>query len=250
MISRFFILSGRTITKILNNTDDSIAATDTEDDDINVEDDEEEAEAPTQVKKPPSIFSVSSLLSNTNSSKNKSETPTGSTPTKPPKPGIEKDEITPEVLASRPFFYPGLTLDILKNRQQQQQVPPNPTWPLGGLFPPVGGPFGAAAAMKALDANRNLLNSGSGFPFPLPGKDLQLKQCKQTDFVYFRSCRSIAGSRFAEVARAGRCVGGFGSQQFGRKFRPARSAQSAQSALGRRVQLHEVRENFQHSPRT
>ena len=113
----------RNIEKVSN---DNINVDDDEDeDDINVED-EEVVTTPITPKKP-SIFSVSSILS--------SSTPPKDTSNQSDR---EKDEITPDFLASRPFFYPGLTLDML-TKSRPELFPrniPNP-FAFGGLFPGI-----------------------------------------------------------------------------------------------------------------
>jgi hypothetical protein len=103
-----------------------------EEEDIHVDDDDEEEDEESPINgnamessspnkstaASSSIFSVSSLLA---------DSPPRNSPT-PPHPANaasrnpdnrEKDEITPADLASRPFFYPALTLDML-NRQRNQ----------------------------------------------------------------------------------------------------------------------------------
>lgn len=163
-------MDSRSIEKVANHT--IIAAEEEEEeDDINVED-EDVAATPLPTPKKPSIFSVSSLLSNDSSSKS-------SPPPTTPLPGErEKDEITPDVLP-RPFLYPGLTLDMLTKgfrpppvpgTTDHQLFPRNPFANFGNLFPGMSPAF---AAMKAMDSNRNLAAaaaavSASG-PFPFPG---------------------------------------------------------------------------------
>lgn len=145
----------------------------------------------------PSIFSVTSLLApdNNNSGTSSNAGDSCHETTQSPAAGVkrglfmkrEKDEITPfdAAAAARPFFYPGLTLDMLKNRQNDcsnnaaamaasgifgriaaagaQGFPP---FPLGGLFPHPSA-FPALAAMKSsIDSNRNLLMPPSAPPFP------------------------------------------------------------------------------------
>lgn len=160
----------RSIEKVANDGSFNIAVDDEEDDDINVEDDEAAAAAsvaasittPASAPKKPSIFSVSSILSNNNSSGGKEAK------VKSPMLEREKDEITPDFLAARPFLYPGLTLDMLAKSRAASEVQlfprnlPNP-FAFGSLFPGMSPAF---AAMKAIDSNRNLLSSGPVFPFP------------------------------------------------------------------------------------
>ena len=149
----------RNIEKISN---DNVNIDDEEEDDINVEDEDEVSPTTTTpiAPKKPSIFSVSSILSNnTPSSKDNSNNSSSER---------EKDEITPEVLASRPFFYPGLTLDMLTKGRPEifPRNLPNP-FAFGSLFPGMNPAF---AAMKAMDSNRNLLASAPNPPnFPFPG---------------------------------------------------------------------------------
>ena len=114
------------------------------------------------VPKKPSIFSVSSILSSTSSSATSPPSKENSINGNGNETKREKDEITPECLPStRPFFYPGLTLDMLaKGRQENTIFPrniPNP-FAFGSLFPAAMN-HPAFAAMKAMDSNRNLLNS-------------------------------------------------------------------------------------------
>ena len=114
------------------------------------------------VPKKPSIFSVSSILSSTSSSATSPPSKENSINGNGNETKREKDEITPECLPStRPFFYPGLTLDMLaKGRQENPIFPrniPNP-FAFGSLFPAAMN-HPAFAAMKAMDSNRNLLTS-------------------------------------------------------------------------------------------
>ena len=172
---------------------------DEEDEPINVDEfeavKEEEEETKTKIRTKPSVFSVTSLLAPDNPEDR------GGTPSPKAPPVATKAEQEQE-LATRPFFYPGLTLDMLaaKNRAAMAaavnsdgslfgrnaaaaalaaatgspMVPPFGT--LGGLFPHVSA-FPTLAAMKSasIDANRNLLSSPPGlgapglpFHFPLP----------------------------------------------------------------------------------
>ena len=106
---QLFLYFYRSIEKIAN--DNNLNNEDTEEDDINV-DDEDDIGTPAQVTsvqaspKKPSIFSVSSLLSN-------------DSPSSLNKPKIldnerEQDEITSDILPNmKNFLYPGLTLDML-----------------------------------------------------------------------------------------------------------------------------------------
>lgn len=130
----------------------------------------------------PSIFSVTSLLApdNNNIGNNSPETQHSAKRCLFKR---EKDEITPLDVTSRPFFYPGLTLDMLKNRQNDNAAAVAasgifgriaaagaaggfPPFPLGGLFPHPSA-FPALAAMKSsMDSNRNLLLPSTAPPFP------------------------------------------------------------------------------------
>ena len=138
----------------------------------------------------PSIFSVTSLLAPDNNNG------TGSTCQDAQPPSAkrclfkrEKDEITPMDVTARPFFYPGLTLDMLKNRQNDSAAAVAasgifgriaaagaaggfPPFPLSGLFPHPSA-FPALAAMKSsMDSNRNNLlippSATPPFPFSIP----------------------------------------------------------------------------------
>ena len=132
----------------------------------------------------PSIFSVTSLLAPDN---NNTETNGEDIQQQPSAKRClfkrEKDEITPLDATTRPFFYPGLTLDMLKNRQSDGAAAVAasgifgriaaagaaggfPPFPLGGLFPHPSA-FPALAAMKSsMDSNRNLLLPSATPPFP------------------------------------------------------------------------------------
>ena len=132
----------------------------------------------------PSIFSVTSLLApdNNNTGGNNQETQQQQS-AKRCLFKREKDEITPLDATTRPFFYPGLTLDMLKNRQNDSAAAVAasgifgriaaagaaggfPPFPLGGLFPHPSA-FPALAAMKSsMDSNRNLLLPSATPPFP------------------------------------------------------------------------------------
>lgn len=99
---------------VMTAADDDVKRADSiadEDEDIKVDsEEEEEKETKPRIN---SIFSVSSLLADNNSSSKKKRQQ------QPPVERFvkEEDEITPAELASRPFFYPALTLDMLnKNR--------------------------------------------------------------------------------------------------------------------------------------
>ena len=101
---------------------------------MHVDDDYEESEvlnkksSPLALKpslsstKPPSIFSVSSILADKKTKKRTLQNGGGGWSSAQAQKGVEReeDEITPaELAASRPFFYPALTLDMLnKNRLQ------------------------------------------------------------------------------------------------------------------------------------
>ena len=131
----------------------------------------------------PSIFSVTSLLAPDNNNAENKETQQSSKRLLK----REKDEITPLDVTARPFFYPGLTLDMLKNRQNDNVAAVAasgifgriaaagaaggfPPFPLGGLFPHPSA-FPALAAMKSsIDSNRNILvpSATPPFPFPIP----------------------------------------------------------------------------------
>ena len=130
----------------------------------------------------PSIFSVTSLLApdNNNGGTNSQEAQQS---TKRCLFKRERDEITPIDVTARPFFYPGLTLDMLKNRHNDNAAAVAasgifgriaaagaaggfPPFPLGGLFPHPSA-FPALAAMKSsMDSNRNLLMPTTAPPFP------------------------------------------------------------------------------------
>lgn len=159
----------RSIEKVAN---DNVTTETEEEDDINVDDEDEpattqtiktmaETSLPSTIApKKPSIFSVSSLLSN--------DTPSS----KPSPPEREQDEITPDLLPNmRPFLYPGLTLDMLTKRGNSQDMfPRNPFF--GNLFPGMSPAF---VAMKAMDSNRNLTAAAAAAaaaissPFPFAG---------------------------------------------------------------------------------
>ena len=132
----------------------------------------------------PSIFSVTSLLAPDNN--NTGANGQGIQQQQSAKRCLfkrEKDEITPLDATTRPFFYPGLTLDMLKNRQNDGAAAVAasgifgriaaagaaggfPPFPLGGLFPHPSA-FPALAAMKSsMDSNRNLLLPSATPPFP------------------------------------------------------------------------------------
>ena len=136
---------------------------DDEEDNVNVDEDEDHNPTPSSIPKKPSIFSVSSLLANDNSSKTSPKTHSNER---------EKDEITPDMLPMRPFMYPGLTLDMLSKSRappsgSESMFPPRPfpnPFAFGGLFPGMSPAF---VAMKAMDANRNLLSpTTNSFPSP------------------------------------------------------------------------------------
>ncbi|XP_059094186.1 zinc finger protein 358-like isoform X2 [Tigriopus californicus] len=148
-----------------------------------------------------SLFSVSSLLGDSPSS-----------PSTPPSPkqganDKEKDEITPAELASRSFFYPALTLDMLnKNRLaavadylsssggNRHTLPPPPSLPPSvPPFPFFPAAFTSLAAMKVVsDSNRNLTPS---FPFPFPGfpNPGSMGNCPDPSEISAR-LRSLAGA--------------------------------------------------------
>ncbi|TRY62948.1 hypothetical protein TCAL_07275 [Tigriopus californicus] len=147
------------------------------------------------------LFSVSSLLGDSPSS-----------PSTPPSPkqganDKEKDEITPAELASRSFFYPALTLDMLnKNRLaavadylsssggNRHTLPPPPSLPPSvPPFPFFPAAFTSLAAMKVVsDSNRNLTPS---FPFPFPGfpNPGSMGNCPDPSEISAR-LRSLAGA--------------------------------------------------------
>jgi hypothetical protein len=173
----------RSIEKVANDAnDDNIAMVEEEEEeeeeevDINVEDDNIGANTPMAstpiiAAKKPSIFSVTSLLATKTPKEEATLTNHVSS-----NHDREKDEITPDILPTRPFFYPGLTLDMLaKGRPPTADLIfprnlPNP-FALGSLFHGMSPAF---AAMKAMDSNRNLLASHNAVPspsgtFPFPG---------------------------------------------------------------------------------
>ena len=162
----------RSIEKVANDTciiDETPEEED--DDDINVDDDDEDIDqdnndvipnlttkmihnnnnnantTTSMPKKTPSIFSVSSLLSNDSptSRKNSSASPLQSNPVESATAPREKDEITPDHFLPnmRPFLYPGLTLDMLTKRTAAAAASTdlfprnlaNPFTTFGSLFP-------------------------------------------------------------------------------------------------------------------
>ena len=224
------------------------------------------------VPKKPSIFSVSSILSSNNT------TNSNSSATSPPSKENsingngrsnettnskrEKDEITPECLQSathRPFFYPGLTLDMLaaKSRQQASESTNNSTtmfprnipnpFAFGSLFPAAMNHPAAFAAMKAMDANRNLLTSTPGnsttgpqshqhppsFPFSslvVPANGLNnspgsppssaSSPCSATDLEMIRLRGLAAAAAASSTAALAASSGNNYSDQIHHQFRP------------------------------
>ena len=148
-------------------------------------DDDEDTKTLSSVRPTPSIFSVSSLLADSNRSKttesnnnNNSKwqrSPSVSPPTSVNPNEKEEDEITPAELAAKPFFYPALTLDMLnKNRtmnaadyllkgpQGLPQVPGLPPLPPTSLSAALQ----ASSASPASSSANASANPGSAFFFP------------------------------------------------------------------------------------
>ena len=107
----------------------------------------------------PSIFSVTSLLAPDNNNAENKETQQSSKRLLK----REKDEITPLDVTARPFFYPGLTLDMLKNRQNDNVAAVAASGIFGriaaagaaGGFPPfpLGGPFPSSISISSPSCN-------------------------------------------------------------------------------------------------
>lgn len=195
-----------------------------------------------------SAFSVSSLLADRSTSPtsppkssphqykspsnnwNQTGSPPPSTETSATK---EKDEITPADLATRPFFYPALTLDLLnRNKRVSEQI--NSTLPASPLINGLGNPgqpgqatpfafsrflphsTAAAAAvsnlaMKAavasgngngtlpfaappeMDGNRNLLAPPFPFPLPFPGLAASTASARDLDLLRLRCGGPLPG---------------------------------------------------------
>ena len=159
---------------------------------------ENEAKDDKKTSTKPSIFSVTSLLANNDNRSSPS-------PSKK-----DQEETGQEDISTKPFFYPGLTLDMLtKHRQSSSGTsPPSPVnfigrnaaaaalaagmppFHLNTLFPHTSAAnFPNLSAMKSatsiIDANRNLLSAPQTplvplpFPFPLPlshGQNHQMSQ--------------------------------------------------------------------------
>ena len=129
-------------------------------DDINVDDDGDDVAATSsKTVKRPSVFSVTSLLA-----------PDNRIRSPPPPPHHPKRSLQPQSFRPPPFFYPGLTLDMLNKSTVGRNAaaaaalaaaaaasgaghtpssPPLPMFPFPGLMKTA-----AAAAAASIDANR------------------------------------------------------------------------------------------------